>query len=154
MKYGFVKVAAAVPTVRVADVDYNVLQIESLLAQAEGKGVDDHFNLFPLTAGDVNANGNGGGIVGLHVGRLQLRQPRRAVAAYNEQGSYAERLTAVEYPVKILFRMECVQMYQDLIRTRGQSEFLDTFVTLKRRETHGVVCYRSREAALRNSLEF
>lgn len=25
---------------------------------AEGKGVDDHFNLFPLTAGDVNANGN------------------------------------------------------------------------------------------------
>ena len=40
MKYGFVKVAAAVPTVRVADVDYNVLQIESLLAQAEGKGVE------------------------------------------------------------------------------------------------------------------
>lgn len=25
---------------------------------AEGKAVDDHFNLFPLTAGDVNANGN------------------------------------------------------------------------------------------------
>ena len=40
MKYGFVNVAAAVPTVRVADVDYNVLQIESLLAQAEGKGVE------------------------------------------------------------------------------------------------------------------
>jgi len=40
MKYGFVKVAAAVPIVRVADVDYNVLQIESLLAQAEGKGVE------------------------------------------------------------------------------------------------------------------
>ena len=40
MKYGFVKVAAAVPTVRVADVDYNVQQIESLLAQAEGKGVE------------------------------------------------------------------------------------------------------------------
>ncbi len=40
MKYGFVNVAAAVPTVKVADVDYNVLQIESLLAQAEGKGVE------------------------------------------------------------------------------------------------------------------
>jgi NAD+ synthase (glutamine-hydrolysing) len=40
MKYGFVKVAAAVPTVKVADVDYNVQQIESLLAQAEGKGVE------------------------------------------------------------------------------------------------------------------
>ena len=40
MKYGFVNVAAAVPTVKVADVDYNVQQIESLLAQAEGKGVE------------------------------------------------------------------------------------------------------------------
>ena len=40
MKYGFVKVAAAVPAIKVADVDYNVQQIESLLAQAEGKGVE------------------------------------------------------------------------------------------------------------------
>ena len=40
MKYGFVKVAAAVPTVKVADVDYNVQQIESLIAQAEGRGVE------------------------------------------------------------------------------------------------------------------
>ena len=40
MKYGFVKVAAAVPAVRVADVAYNVQQIESLIAQAEGRGVE------------------------------------------------------------------------------------------------------------------
>ena len=40
MKYGFVNVAAAVPAIKVADVDYNVQQIESLLAQAEGKGVE------------------------------------------------------------------------------------------------------------------
>jgi NAD+ synthase (glutamine-hydrolysing) len=40
MKYGFVKVAAAVPAVKVADVDYNVGQIESLIAQAEGQGVE------------------------------------------------------------------------------------------------------------------
>lgn len=40
MKYGFVKVAAAVPAVKVADVNYNVQQIESLLAQAEGRGVE------------------------------------------------------------------------------------------------------------------
>ena len=40
MKYGFIKVAAAVPTVKVADVDYNVGQIESLIAQAEGQGVE------------------------------------------------------------------------------------------------------------------
>ncbi|WP_033148707.1 NAD(+) synthase [Prevotella sp. P6B1] len=40
MKYGFVNVAAAVPTVKVADVDYNIQQIESLIAQAEGRGVE------------------------------------------------------------------------------------------------------------------
>ena len=40
MKYGFVNVAAAVPVVKVADVDYNVQQIESLIAQAEGRAVE------------------------------------------------------------------------------------------------------------------
>ena len=40
MKYGFVKVASAVPAVKVADVEYNVQQIESLIAQAEGRGVE------------------------------------------------------------------------------------------------------------------
>ena len=40
MKYGFVNVAAAVPTVKVADVEYNVQQIESLITQAEERGVE------------------------------------------------------------------------------------------------------------------
>ena len=40
MKYGFIKVAAAVPVVKVADVNYNVQQLESLIAQAEGQGVE------------------------------------------------------------------------------------------------------------------
>ena len=40
MKYGFVNVAAAVPTVKVADVEYNVQQIESLITQAEEQGVE------------------------------------------------------------------------------------------------------------------
>ena len=40
MKYGFINVAAAVPAIKVADIDYNVMQIESLMAQAEGKGVE------------------------------------------------------------------------------------------------------------------
>ena len=40
MKYGYVKVAAAVPAVRVADVEYNVEQMESLIVQAEGCGVE------------------------------------------------------------------------------------------------------------------
>lgn len=40
MNYGFVKVAAAVPRVSVADCIYNIEQIENLLIQAEGKGVE------------------------------------------------------------------------------------------------------------------
>jgi len=40
MKYGLIKVAAAIPGVRVADVDYNVQQMESQIAQAEGKGAE------------------------------------------------------------------------------------------------------------------
>ena len=40
MQYGFIKVAAAVPAIKVADVQYNVQQIESLIAQAEGRGVE------------------------------------------------------------------------------------------------------------------
>ena len=40
MKYGLIKVAAAIPGVRVADIEYTVLQIESLIAQAEGKGAE------------------------------------------------------------------------------------------------------------------
>ena len=40
MKYGFFNVAAAVPAVKVADVTYNVQQIESIIAQAEGRGVE------------------------------------------------------------------------------------------------------------------
>ena len=40
MNYGLIKVAAAIPGVRVADVEYNVQQIESQIAQAEGKGAE------------------------------------------------------------------------------------------------------------------
>ena len=40
MNHGFVKVAAAIPSVKVADCQYNVEQIESLVIQAEGKGIE------------------------------------------------------------------------------------------------------------------
>ena len=40
MNHGFVKIAAAVPEVRVADPKFNVQQIESLVIQAEGHGVE------------------------------------------------------------------------------------------------------------------
>ena len=40
MKHGFIKVASAVPATRVADCKYNVQQIESLIVQSEGKGVE------------------------------------------------------------------------------------------------------------------
>src|SRR5574344_918096 len=40
MDYGFIKVAAGVPVVKVADCAFNVQQIETLIAQAEGKGAE------------------------------------------------------------------------------------------------------------------
>jgi len=40
MSYGFVKVASAVPLVKVGDCEWNAHQIESLIAQADGKGVE------------------------------------------------------------------------------------------------------------------
>jgi len=38
--YGFIKVSAAIPTVQVGNTTYNLQQIENLIAQAEGKGVE------------------------------------------------------------------------------------------------------------------
>ncbi|MCH5307001.1 MAG: NAD(+) synthase [Prevotella sp.] len=40
MKYGFIKVAAAVPAVRVADVEYNVQEIEKIMLQADSEHVE------------------------------------------------------------------------------------------------------------------
>ncbi len=40
MNFGLITVAAAVPSVRVADTEHNLLGIESLIAQAEGRGVE------------------------------------------------------------------------------------------------------------------
>ena len=40
MDFGFIRVAVAIPSVKVADCSYNVQQIESLIAMAEGKGVE------------------------------------------------------------------------------------------------------------------
>ena len=40
MKYGFMKVASAIPAVKVGDVIFNTQQIEEQIALAEGKGVE------------------------------------------------------------------------------------------------------------------
>lgn len=40
MNYGYIKVASAIPSVKVGDVNYNLQQIELTIAQAEGKGVE------------------------------------------------------------------------------------------------------------------
>lgn len=40
MKYGFITVATAIPSVKVADTDYNLHEIENLIAQSEGKGIE------------------------------------------------------------------------------------------------------------------
>ena len=38
--FGFIKVASAIPSVKVGDVTYNLQQTELMIAQAEGKGVE------------------------------------------------------------------------------------------------------------------
>lgn len=57
MKYGFVKVAAAIPLVKVADCQYNAEQAESLIAKAEGNGVQilvfPELNLTGYSCGDL-----------------------------------------------------------------------------------------------------
>lgn len=40
MEHGFLTVSAAVPLTKVADCEYNLQQIENIIAQAEGKGVE------------------------------------------------------------------------------------------------------------------
>ena len=40
MKYGFIKVASAVPAVKVADIEYNVKEIERLIALADSEGAE------------------------------------------------------------------------------------------------------------------
>ena len=40
MKYGFVKVASAIPQVKIADCKFNAQQIDALIAIADGKGVE------------------------------------------------------------------------------------------------------------------
>ena len=39
MKYGFIKVASAIPAVKVADCKFNAQQIDTQIAIADGKGV-------------------------------------------------------------------------------------------------------------------
>ena len=57
MKFGYVKVASAIPSVRVADCPYNAQQAEKLIAIAEGKGVQiivfPELNLTGYSCGDL-----------------------------------------------------------------------------------------------------
>ena len=40
MQHGFIKVAAGIPSVRVADCAFNVQQIENMMAMADGQGAE------------------------------------------------------------------------------------------------------------------
>ena len=57
MNYGFVKVAAAVPRVKIADCNFNAKQLESLIAVADGKGVQiitfPEMSITAYTCGDL-----------------------------------------------------------------------------------------------------
>ena len=59
MNYGFVRIAAAIPSIKVGDCKYNAQQIESLIIQAEGKGVEiicfPELSITSYTCGDLFA---------------------------------------------------------------------------------------------------
>ncbi len=59
MNYGFVRIASAIPGLKVADCKHNVQEMESLIAQAEGKGVEiicfPELSLTAYTCGDLFA---------------------------------------------------------------------------------------------------
>ena len=40
MQHGFIKVAAGIPPVRVADCAFNIQQIENMMAMADGQGAE------------------------------------------------------------------------------------------------------------------
>lgn len=58
-RFGFVRVASAIPSVKIADCNYNVQQIESLIAQAEGRGVQiicfPELSISSATCGNLTA---------------------------------------------------------------------------------------------------
>lgn len=60
MNYGFVRIATAIPGVKVGDCKYNAQQIESLIIQAEGKGVEiicfPELSITAYTCGDYLPN--------------------------------------------------------------------------------------------------
>lgn len=59
MNHGFVKIASAIPTLKVADCKYNVQEIESLIAQAQGKNIEiicfPELSITGYTCGDLFA---------------------------------------------------------------------------------------------------
>ena len=59
MNHGFVKVAAAVPAVRVADCKFNIEQIEAQIIQANNQGVEiitfPELSITAYTCGDLFA---------------------------------------------------------------------------------------------------
>ncbi len=77
MNYGFVKVAAAVPHVKVADCFYNIQQIEGLMRQASQKRGPDH--RFPRIIGYVLH------LHGLVLARDLTQKRRESLAGFSEQ---------------------------------------------------------------------
>jgi len=73
MTDGFLKVAAAIPRVRVADIAYNTQEIESLVVRAEGQGVEEE----PI--GDVVVGGDGLRVAVDHDGLVAIGQGHRGV---------------------------------------------------------------------------
>lgn len=93
MNYGFVKVAAAIPNVQVANCQYNVQQIKSLLVEAEDKQV--HIVVFPELC-----------ITGYSCGDLfkqetLLLQARKSLKEITEFTSQMEIVAIIGLPLKV-----------------------------------------------------
>ena len=60
MNYGYIKVASAIPSLKVGDVNYNLQQTQIAIAQAEGKGVEvivfPELSLTGYTCQDLSAS--------------------------------------------------------------------------------------------------
>lgn len=93
MKYGFVKVAAAVPFVRVADCNYNIERIERMILDADSKGVE--IITFPeLCITGYTCND-------LFLQPFLIEEAERALLTLVERTAHTSALVLVGMPVRV-----------------------------------------------------
>ena len=105
MKYGFVKVAAAIPSVKVADCKFNAQQTETQIVIADGKGVEiivfPELNITGYTCGDLFAQ------------QLLLEQAEMALMQMMNNTRQLDIISVVGMPVVVDSKlMNCAVVFQ------------------------------------------